>query len=35
MTILIKGASLSGMTKDIYIENNLIKAIQDGIDVPA
>ena len=35
MTILIKGASLSGMIKDIYIENNLIKAIQDSIDLRA
>lgn len=34
MTILIKGASLNGMIKDIYIENNLISAIQDSIDLP-
>ncbi len=35
MTILIRGASLNGMIKDVYIQNNLIKAVQDSIDLPA
>lgn len=35
MTILIKGVSLNGMTKDIYIKNNLITAIEDSIDLRA
>ncbi|NIQ38251.1 MAG: amidohydrolase family protein [Proteobacteria bacterium] len=32
MTILIKGASLNGAIKDLYIEGNLIKEIEDSID---
>jgi len=35
MTVLIKGVSLDGLAKDIYIENNLITAIHDSIDLPA
>jgi 5-methylthioadenosine/S-adenosylhomocysteine deaminase len=35
MTILIKGVSLGEMRKDIYIENDLIQAIEDSIDRPA
>ncbi len=35
MTILIKGVSLDGVTKDIYIENTLIRAIEDSLDLPA
>ncbi len=35
MTMLIKGASLNGTVKDIYIEGNLIQAIHESIDRPA
>jgi 5-methylthioadenosine/S-adenosylhomocysteine deaminase len=35
MTILIKGASLNGVTKDVYIKDNRIRAIEDSIDLPA
>ncbi len=35
MTILIKGASLNRVTKDIYIEENVIKTVQDSIDLHA
>jgi len=35
MTIVIKGVTLNGLTRDIYIENNIVAAIQDSIDRPA
>ncbi|MBW2058282.1 MAG: amidohydrolase [Deltaproteobacteria bacterium] len=35
MSILIKGVSLDGRKRDIYIEGNLITDIGDSIDVPA
>jgi 5-methylthioadenosine/S-adenosylhomocysteine deaminase len=35
MSILIKEISLNGSKKDIYIEENLIRAIEDTIDLPA
>ena len=35
MSILIKGVSLNGAVKDIYIKKNLITAIEDSLDRPA
>lgn len=35
MTILIRGASLNGVVKDIYIKDNIIKSIEDSIDLHA